>query len=173
MKETIQARGTRISVDRNEHPAYAGSVIQLAIPNLHGSGPSKYLLEDITLRKVRRTSGLEILRELKNEDVLKCCLSLVDGEAIQALGLDAFYHYLYKFDGGQLKPGGRIFLFKSIVLAKPNGFYPVPNPPEELLVPFLFHQRNPKEPERIEIGWFNLEDYMVQVDMVALLKNDS
>ena len=108
---------TIIKVDRSVKPVYPDWMKKVMHPELEGNGPAEYDLANVEQwlhegqKDGKWTKGDNIYARLKENDneLLKTCLTLRDGEEIKKNGIEAFR----KFFKGKV-----LFLWGSVVLSR-------------------------------------------------------
>ncbi|OGI27472.1 MAG: hypothetical protein A2359_05050 [Candidatus Moranbacteria bacterium RIFOXYB1_FULL_43_19] len=116
--ETID---TIIRIDRSIRPAYPDWVQMVMHPELEDTGPAEFDLAEVEQwlhNKQKRgvVEGNVIYQFLKDNDMLKTCLGLRDGEEIQKKGIDLFRRFF---------KGKAVYLWKSVVRDR-DGFLGIP-----------------------------------------------
>lgn len=130
-----------VRVDRSAKPSYPDLVKKVMHPELEGTGPAEYNLQDeveqwlVTGQISVNQRGHHIYAQLKKENALKNCLGLLDLLAIQAKDI-AVFRALYK--------GKAVFGWRSVVQDRDG----------DLFVPYLYDNG-----DGVGLSWYWLDYY--------------
>ena len=103
---------TLIRVDRTQKPDYPSWLKKVMHPELEAQGPAEYDLANVEQwlhdgqKGGKWIEGNKIYAHLKDNDLLKTCLTLCDGEEIKKNGVEAFRKFF---------KGKALFLWGSVV----------------------------------------------------------
>lgn len=110
---------TIIRVDRSIRPIYPDWVQMVMHPEFENTGPAEFDLAEVeqwlhNKQKQGVVEGNVIYQFLKDNDMLKTCLGLRDGEEIQKKGIDLFRRFF---------KGKAVYLWKSVVQGRGGRLY--------------------------------------------------
>lgn len=111
---------TLIRVDRTIKPVYPDWLKKVMHPELEAQGPAEYDLANVEQwlhdgqKNGKWIEGNKIYAHLKDNDLLKTCLTLRDGEEIKKNGVEAFRKFF---------KGKALFLWGSVVQDDDGSLY--------------------------------------------------